>query len=635
VTTKIWSRKPPPLTPSQLFGANEAFAYAFASFLRQHEEEWRIRRVERFRPFDLHLAERQITLQGQIEAELLQRFLDLEDDPSLRVAPELLRAGEPLTAYLPVVAHEKRLHLDFRARDRKGHSLAVVNRFESARMTAVHLMAILIGDREITVGEARRLFVVLMTLAFQTPGAFEERIRTWALNRARDRGRWRWAFERARWGLGRSRPQLDTPDLLEWIAFEGNTFLPGLGHRVRGAVESYLEAKGTGEREPPEFPLADVPSLANYRTLERLLLHGIRDVFKTFVELAPLFAPRQRQPNEYTRAELMDVSHPERLATLVEQDALGGLDFLSQVLRDADDTTRHLYTELIYWRSYIPLEVTLGLPFTVELSETYPFGEHVSYPKQLASFVVGSWQYYPLPLKDAEGVHIEIEVPDPALQLRKSRVVTRIPETGETLRIPPIHIFGTVLRASERMGHYYSSRMRGDTPEDDWILPSLRARLKVRLTQSVALGHAFAAVAAAVAAAYVADLAVPRAIHEHRIPSDDLRIAAAVGAISLTISLWLSAVQHPRPITFKMLALPRLVLYAALATIVGSFAAYGVSRLLASHHPAGPPTQTTALRERLGVGPSAVGRIDGHARKASGAALHLDLRARRPARLAL
>ena len=50
--------------------------------------------------------------------------------------------------------------------------------------------------------------------------------------------------------------------------------------------------------------------------------------------------------------------------------------------------------------------------------------------------------------------------------------------------------------------------------------------------------------------------------------------------MSLTVGLWLTAIQHPRPITFKTLALARLILYAALLTTLAGFVAYGIRRLI-------------------------------------------------------
>jgi hypothetical protein len=612
------SQEPPSSAPSDALGAGATFAYAFASFLRQNEEAWRIRRIDRFRPFDLHLAERKITLQGQIDAELLQRFFELEPEVerSLALTDEQRRPGSPLTVYVPAVAHPKRLHLDFYARDRQGHLLPVVNRFQSARMTAVHLMAVLLGDKDISIGNTRRLLVVLMALAFQTPGGFEERIRIW--NR-------------------RAEPPLVGAQLLDWVAWEGDTFLFGLGAELRKHVEEYLDAENGA---PPDFPLTNVASLERYN-IKLLLLHGIRDVLKTLVGLAPPVEPgppEEAAGREQSRTWFMDASEPSRLATAVREIALEGLDLLTKELHRADSVARGaLYTELRFWRSYVPLEIRLGVPFTIELSETYTFGSSLSYGRQLPRFFRGSWQWYPLPIKDAEGVHLEIEIPDPALQLvrKRSQVVVMSSEAGVLLRFPPNRIFGSVSHASERMAHLYSSRMRAEAPHDDSLLPYLRARLKVRLRPSVFLGHLFAALGAVVAAIYVGDSTIPHAIHRNALATDDLRVVATVGALSLTISLWLTAVQHPRPITFKTLAFPRLILYLALAAIIGSFGFYGLSRVFAHNRRDDPPPRTELPLEKGGVGLLAVRCVDGKPREAASASFHPDVRACRPARLVL
>jgi hypothetical protein len=604
--------------PSEPLGAQATFAYAFAAFLRQNEEAWRMRRVDRFRPFDLHLAERTITLQGQIDAELLEQFFELED-PSLRRAYEQRQSSSRLTVYVPVIAHQKRLHLDFCARNQQGHVLPVVNRFQSAGMTAVHLMAALL-DPATRTEDLRRLFVVLMALAFQMPTGFEGRIRHWAKD-------------------GAEAPLVDSR-LLDWVEWEGSTFLPGLGKELRREVDQYLHPASGGTPPVPDFSLKDVASLEHY-TIRTLLLHGIRDVLKTLVWLAPPVTPGEPQAppgREQRRKWLTDRTAPSRLATLVSEIALKGLDLLLTELHRAKSTPkRMLYTELPFWRSYVPTEITLGAPFIIEISETYWFAESLSYPRQLPRFFRGSWQWYPLPIKDAQGVHLEIEVPDPALHVVPERTPGVVPtnEPGRLLRFPLNLIFGSVFHASERTAHLYSSRMRSETPQhDDSLLRYVRARFKVRLRPSILLGHLFAAIGAVFAAIYVGYSTVSRAIHLEEVPIEDLRVVATVGALSLTISLWLTAIQHPRPITFKTLAFPRLVLYLALFAIIASFAIYGVSWVYA-HHWRRDPAPSSGLPHRLGVEQLAVRRIGRDASETTSGTFLVDLRSRRAARLAL
>ena len=171
--------KPSSMSPGDLFGASETFALAFASFLRRNPEAWRVRRTDRFRPVDFHLADHDVSLQGRIEPALLQRFLEFEASPPIALDPSRVRKNEPMTIYLPAIAQSKRLHLNFSAHRGTGERLPRVSHFESARITAVHLLTILIGDRQITVAKARRLHTVLTTLAFQNPVGLEERIEAW------------------------------------------------------------------------------------------------------------------------------------------------------------------------------------------------------------------------------------------------------------------------------------------------------------------------------------------------------------------------------------------------------------------------------------------------------------------------
>jgi hypothetical protein len=46
----------------------------------------------------------------------------------------------------------------------------------------------------------------------------------------------------------------------------------------------------------------------------------------------------------------------------------------------------------------------------------------------------------------------------------------------------------------------------------------------------------------------------------------------------VTVSLWLTAIQHPRPVTFKKLAPARMILYLSLLAILVSLGMYFVSR---------------------------------------------------------
>jgi len=576
------------VAPSDLFGASDTFALAFASFLRRNPEAWRVRRTDRFRPVDFHLADRDVSLQGRIDPSLLRRFVEFEADPRITLDPARVRKDEPLTLYVPAIAQSKRLHLDFSVHRGTGERLPRVSHFESARITAVHLLTILIGSRPISVGEARQLHAVLTTLAFQNPLGLEQRVEAWTqptprrVRKTFGEDVWRPRdLKRVResWESGEALPDYE---LLRWIASEGESFLRGLGAPLQRAVADYLRQRGDQAEASPPFRLApaSVPALERFADVTTLLLHDIRDVLKTLVSLAPVVATGAG--TRLTRTQLMD--DPDRLAAHVEEDALKGLDLLLTELNQADATVREDFQkELEAWTVYIPIDIALGRPFTLRFHETMPVSPRLHFGRQLL-FAVRGAHLYPIPLKDADGVHVEVEIPDPALQLgRRLPVVALIPGQKRRWRQPEVPmewVFGSAERASERYVHLYSSRMRREATRYDWLLPYLRVKVRLRLTWAVLIGHLYAAAAFVLAALYIGSAAIPHAVEEREILPPDLRVVVTVGVLTVTVSLWLTAIQHPRPITFKKLAPARLILYLALLAILVSLGMYFVSRAI-------------------------------------------------------
>ena len=142
-------------------------------------------------------------------------------------------------------------------------------------------------------------------------------------------------------------------------------------------------------------------------------------------------------------------------------------------------------------------------------------------------------------------------------------------------------VFGSAESASERFVHLYSSRMRREASRYDWLLPYLRVKVRLRLTWAVLIGHVYAAAAFVLAALYIGSAAIPHAVEERKISPPDLRVVVTVGVLTVTVSLWLTAIQHPRPVTFKKLTPARLILYLALLAILVSLGMYFVSRAVA------------------------------------------------------
>jgi hypothetical protein len=604
------------LSPEALFTECEAFPMAFASFLRRNQEAWRVRRIDRFCPSDLHLAEHRVTLQGRIDPSLLDRFVELEaEDLGLELDRSRLHHGAPLKIYLPAIAHPKRLLLDFSIRNEQNHAVPMLGRFESARVTAVHLAAIAarnqLGENK---EDARALLAALVALAFHDPLGLAQRISRWVPKWNKEKPE---SYPPARWV---ENEPLARAHLLAWVEREAEAFLPGLGALLKNAVEEYLRLNGDGA--PALQPY--IPPLAHYSTVPQLFFHAIRAVLKTCVGLAPLM--ESEQTSWPTRRRLMN--DPELLGSEFKSGPLRGLDVLTEVLaNNGTAAMEELCNDLAYWTSYVPLEIELGIPFLLKFSEMTPVTREVTQLRlhQRIVATATSKHWYMIPERDAEAVHIEIRIPDPVLRLDcpprivASRGLGIRPRTKE---VPLDWIFGGLYHPSERLVHLYSTRMRQEKvpdpvleprgararvvgagrdlskrcadfysahvrrnglPDDptreksyEKLRPYLRLEVKFRLVRTVAFGHALAVVASVLAAAYIVGTAGRAGWTRTALKTDDFRIVATVGALAITVSLWLTNIGHPRPLAFKKLEIARILLSVSLLTVVAALAFYAI-----------------------------------------------------------
>src|SRR4051794_34137096 len=103
----------PRLRPCDFYAADPDFGRAFAVFLRQNPHLWRVRRVDRFRPQELYLADREISLQGRISPSLVEQFLGtVGADLNFSASVGPIRSGDRMTVLLPVAQRPKRLLLN-------------------------------------------------------------------------------------------------------------------------------------------------------------------------------------------------------------------------------------------------------------------------------------------------------------------------------------------------------------------------------------------------------------------------------------------------------------------------------------------------------------------------------------------
>ena len=178
------------LRPRRFFGADPEFGRAFGVFLRQYPQVWRIRRLDRFRPQDLHLATREIDLQGRIAPSLVQLFLDTVGD-DLNFTAGRIETGDRMTILLPIAQRPKRLLLNSTI-ERDGHGpIDTLSRYEDSWIEALNLLSLTKSHVEETIllgalgtetlhplraDEEFPLLLFFATLVFQNPGALTQRI---------------------------------------------------------------------------------------------------------------------------------------------------------------------------------------------------------------------------------------------------------------------------------------------------------------------------------------------------------------------------------------------------------------------------------------------------------------------------
>src|SRR5207247_8203584 len=130
-----------------------------------------------------------------------------------------------------------------------------------------------------------------------------------------------------------------------------------------------------------------------------------------------------------------------------------------------------IYRDIPTYTAYGIANVEVGVPFTLQLFERRTFtAEPLTWPawlhlSRIESYSRSFWrvsQEYPLALKDANSVHVEIAIPDPELRVPEPKgkikrdfgLVTRRPG-GLAARAPTTDAFGSFERASERLIHLY------------------------------------------------------------------------------------------------------------------------------------------------------------------------------------
>jgi hypothetical protein len=603
--------------------ACDGFAPAFAAFLR-HDRDWRRRRIDRFFPVDRDLATRTINLQGVIEASLVEQFLDLHGD-DLGFHGDPPKDGDKLTAWIPAISQGKRLLLDYSIRDGQGKSLPMLNRMEAARAVAQDLLGVLVAgiDSKDRVHFARAqttdsffsIFALLAALAFQYPFLVVQRVDEWCRKEKR----------------GRPPGGLTGQDLKDWVWKEAASFLSSREKAERelfaDSLVSDLHALfhwHTGLEIRHEIPQQfRVGAMARFSSLPEVLLHGVRDLLEVFVALS---RPDARQPNGgvlLSREKLLE--GPAQFARVAANRTLHGLGLLSAMLARQDKQTRcvaehEVMSDLQRWTAYLVMEIRLGVPFQVKISETLvldsprpprslrPSRRHRPsrvrrtpriplrsrrwrLSRQEVKKRIGDrwtrmvWrlrlrtgvQLYPLALGDAEIYHVEVIADDPELDCARGEMAEEcLGERDGTKEFKQCNLdeyFSAQQSASDRLLHLYSTRgsreLNGSSPPRQEQVGNERTpflRMRFPLMWSVRLGYSTAALAFMLAGGYLAWVWWDSGTKGHG--PQDLKVVATISALAVTMSLWLMRVQHPRRIVQRKVRWAHVVFAVSILLIL-------------------------------------------------------------------
>jgi hypothetical protein len=286
-------------------------------------------------------------------------------------------------------------------------------------------------------------------------------------------------------------------------------------------------------------------------------------------------------------------------------------------------------SDLQRWTAYLVMEIRLGVPFQVKISETLvlrPTGStkrarldallrrhgtagrsriprvrlrRPHWPpltratltkiREHGQAVVWrlrfrSGQLYPLALGDAEIYHVEVIADDPELGCAHGEMAAeRFDERHRTKELAPCDLdeyFSARQPASDRLLHLYSTKGSREASSvdqlaqgQDLLEQTVFLRMRFPLTRSVRWGYVAAALAFLLAGAYVAGVWIEAIRVDHG--PQDLKVVATVSALAVTMSLWLMRVQHPRRIVHRKVRVAHSIFALAISAIVLSPAVFG------------------------------------------------------------
>lgn len=134
------------------------------------------------------------------------------------------------------------------------------------------------------------------------------------------------------------------------------------------------------------------------------------------------------------------------------------------------------------------------------------------------------------------------------------------------------YAFGNYWRPSDRLLHFYSSRQLHEAANRDFIAPYLNLFVPLRFMRSVFIGYTASIIAYLLAAAFVGGSLTEAMIDGSR-PAL-LPEVVAVGALAVSLSLWLTTSLSQEPIVNQKLVVARHLLAVSVAIILAAFLAF-------------------------------------------------------------
>jgi hypothetical protein len=606
------------------FGADPVFGRTLASFLRRNGSLWRVRRIDRFEPQTLTLAHHEVSLQGRVGPAVLNRFFEVNPLPGIRRPNNV--AGDELTLYVPFTREPKRLLTTY-SLTHDGGPAPLLNRYEGTLVEALTLLSyIREGQRSLSEDETVALYLVLAGLAFMSPQTLNTRLSSWQTEGQ--------PKPKRRLHRHRESPPLTDNDLLAWIESEGEFFLKDLGEPLRKSLETRVgrRSMSTVLISPASLGLG-----SHYRSLQGLLLFAIRDLLKVTWEFLPAWQGEGGNDSPVTRESFVD--DPDGFVDFLTRNVLPGFDVLEELLRRPNwrpQAAGELMQDILGWWSYVVVTIRLGVPFVLKSAETMPAAADLRWRRPFRS-VEGWWrssmdtyQLYPLSLKDAESVHVELQIPQTELRIpggwppRSLRLPQRMirgirralarlvrgkgPSLPEHLglvrkagrQVAPVDMdlaFSSVEAPSERLAHLYTSRMPHEKSAANPQLPFLKLYVPLRLSRQLALGYWAATVAYAIAASFVGF-----ELFWYAATGDQLDLfaqALTVGVVVTPLALWMAQVQHRETIVSEKLAVFRNGLTFTMGIVFLAAIAAGVQALIELSESRNPPDFFVRLGKAL------------------------------------